>query len=156
VDTLLGDAPRLGRFWESPALTPHGRALLSEARLALAATLPDMPGAAVGLIHADPLRENLLQTGAGLALIDFDDCAAGMRGHDLGSALIQTAEAPGASERAAALAEGYGISSGPLPAFTLLRALASCGWAVSRLPADDPRIAAYAGRAERLAKAWLG
>lgn len=158
VETLLGDTPRLSRFWESPALDAPGAALLMQARDALRLALPTMAGAEHGFVHGDPLRENLMLGVDGLGLIDFDDCGSGMRGYDLGSALIQTALMPGAPDRAAALAEGYGTPSltPHLSAWVLLRALASCGWAVSRLPPQDPRIAAYAARATQLAGTWTG
>lgn len=157
IDTLLGDAPRLGRFWDSPALDARGRDLLTQGRAALRRVLPDMPGAQTGFVHGDPLRENLLAGSGGLCLIDFDDSGSGLQGYDLGSALIQTALEPGASERAAALSEGYGRPDlrPDLPAWCLLRALASCGWAVSRLPPHDPRIRHYAERAVALARDWL-
>lgn len=157
MDSLLGPAPRTGSFTENPTLSAKERALLQAACSALQQTLPKYTAATLGFIHADPLRENLLETDGGLALIDFDDCGWGLRGHDLGSALIQTAQAPGADDRAAAMADGYGNPAlvHELPAWTLLRALTSCGWAASRLTPQDPRVAAYAGRATSLARLWL-
>ena len=48
-----------------------------------------------GLIHADLLGENILDDGAGLRLIDFDDCGWGFRFYDLGTAMLQSLGRPG-------------------------------------------------------------
>jgi Ser/Thr protein kinase RdoA (MazF antagonist) len=110
-----------------------------------------------GLIHADVLRENLLDGPQGLVLIDFDDCGYGFRAYDLGTALVQNLEEPHLPLLAEALLEGYGaarpqagVALRDLLLFTLLRCLASCGWIMSRAAADDPRQRLYAARALRL------
>ncbi len=163
-DGLLGDAPLWGRFWTNPALGLRQRDLLLEAREAALGALARYrrEGADFGMIHADPLRENLLLDEAGLALIDFDDCGFGFRFYDLGVALSQNVGAPNAAQLAQSLIEGY-RSRRPMPEnavalvemFTLIRALASCGWIVSRARPGDPRQAFYAGRAVRLAREFL-
>jgi Ser/Thr protein kinase RdoA (MazF antagonist) len=132
-------------------------------RQALAAQGPaDMGQADIGLIHADVLADNVLDDGAALTLIDFDDCGIGYRGYDLGTALVSHAGSPDHAALAAALVEGYAARRGAprdrlaaeLPLFVALRAMASCGWAASRTPEGDPRRRAYAERALRLAEAW--
>jgi len=42
-----------------------------------------------------------------------------------------------------------------LPLFTLLRALASCGWVIPRLAPGDPRQRTYAQRALTLARYYM-
>jgi len=161
---LLGEAPRWGRFWDNPALTPEDRAAVLAAREAARAELEAMRGrgADFGLIHADVLRENVLRTPAGLALIDFDDSGWGFRLYDLGTAIVQSLEEPALPELAEAVIAGYRsirpLSAGDaarLSLFVGLRAFASCGWIATRAPAGDPRQRFYAGRAVRAASAIL-
>lgn len=164
IEGLLGGEPLWGRFWDNPALLPEERALLAETRVVLRSDLEGRlaAGADVGLIHADVLRENVLATPAGLALIDFDDSGYGFRLYDLGTALVQSLEEPHLPVLAAALAGGYGAERGiPAPdardltLFTLLRCLASCGWIMTRALPGDARQRLYVGRAVRLARHWL-
>lgn len=162
AETLLGDAPLWGPFWENPTLTAEEAALLRQARAAARAELAAMEAPDIGPIHGDLLPDNVLADPARLWLIDFDDCGVGYRGYDLGTALVSYAEAPDYPERAAALLAGYASGRGQsapgaaeLRLFVLLRALASCGWAVGRVAEDDPRRTAYAQRAVRLAERWL-
>lgn len=161
VDGFLGESPLWGRFWENPTLTPAEQNLLLTARKAAAAQLLALiaDGADCGLIHADVLRENILLTPAGLALIDFDDCGYGPRLYDLGTALVQNLEEPHLPELAAALASGYastrpapGLALPGLVLFVALRAFASAGWIISRAAPDDPRQRFYAERALVMAR----
>ena len=119
-------------------------------------------GGDYGLIHADVLRENLLDDAGRLWLIDFDDCGFGFRLYDLATALSQSLDEPQLPGLAAALLDGYGESRRlpPQPGqwltlFVLLRCLASCGWPITRSTADDPRMRPYATRALRLARLYL-
>lgn len=164
IEGLLGADPWWGRFWENPALTDADGRLLFAARDKARARLHQMLGqdADYGLIHADLMRENVLRTAAGLALIDFDDSGYGFRLYDLGTALVQNLEEPMFPALARALAEGYGAGrGGPAPdaldltLFTMLRAFASAGWIMTRAAADDPRHQYYADRAVRLAGDFL-
>lgn len=132
---LVGDDPLWGRFWEHPAATPDQRDMLVRARDALRGHLTGD----IGLIHADVLRENVLVNGRSLSLIDFDDSGFGFRLHDLGTALLQTAEHPEHPLLRDALMAGYGTSDvSMVEAFTLARSLASVGWTMPRLSPDDP------------------
>lgn len=158
---LLGEAPLWGRFWETGATDAAGRALLSEAREVSAARLAALARADFGLIHADVLRENLLRTPRGLALIDFDDSGWGYRMFDLGTAMVQNLDEPQAAAMAAALLDGYAALR-PLPApaadltlFTALRAFASAGWILTRTAPDDPRRISHTDRALRMARAVI-
>ncbi|MGR3756294.1 MAG: phosphotransferase enzyme family protein [Tranquillimonas sp.] len=155
---LVGDAPLWGRFWDSPALTAADRRLLLETRDRLRRWL-DAASAPRGLIHGDLLPDNVLDGPDGLHLIDFDDCGFGYLPYDLGTALVSHAGGADLPRRAGALLAGYAAGGGTPPddiaPWILLRALASCGWIGTRADAADPRLAAYAARAVRLAGEWL-
>lgn len=161
---LLGEAPHWGRFWENPALSPAARDLVQQARALARDRLGRIPRAApdYGPIHADVLRENVLRTDTGLALIDFDDCGHGYRLHDLATALVQSLDEPHLPRIVAALLAGYRAVR-PIPAgaaqdlalFVMLRSFASAGWIMTRAAADDPRQRAYADLASRMARAVL-
>ena len=161
AETLLGEAPAWGRFWENPGLTPDERALMQIVRRRARARLEEA-APETGLIHADLLSDNVMDDGRRLWIIDFDDCGHGPRGYDLGTALVSHAESATYPDLAAALVAGYASRRGSaarlaaeLPLWTMLRALASCGWVLSRTEAGDPRRRAYADRAMRLAERWL-
>lgn len=141
---LVGDDPLWGRFWEHPAATPDQRGMLIRARDALRERL----SGEIGLIHADVLRENVLVNGHSVSLIDFDDSGFGFRLHDLGTALLQTAEHPDHPQLRDALMAGYGTrDTDMVEAFTLARSLASVGWTMPRLAADDPIHRSHLARA---------
>lgn len=150
------ETPHWGRYWDNPALGESERALLQDARAFVADYLNALERPDFGLIHADVLGENVLIDGEQLNLIDFDDAGYGYRIYDLGTAMIQYSER---SDLSAALRKGYekraSVSNDTLSVFVLMRALASCGWIISRAPADDPRQAFYAQRAVEMARRVL-
>ena len=159
-DALLGEAPRLGRFWEAPVLSPEEAALLLAARHKARGLLPLARD--FGPIHADTLRSNVMAERCGLRLIDFDDSGPGWRLYDLASALIQSWGDPLLGEHAARLVAGYRSRRALpedqlalLPLFLALRGFVSAGWVVSRAPQDRPRQRAYAYRAAALARMLL-
>lgn len=162
-DAFLSDPPRWGRFWQNDSLSGPEQSLLLQARDAARAALAARGPGDIGLIHADVLGENLLDDGDRLWLIDFDDAGYGDRMYDLGTALVQHWDNPDLPALTNALLDGYAARRAlpadvatALPLFTLLRALASCGWGIARLPAGDPGLRPYAARAVALAKGWLG
>ncbi|MEM6728071.1 MAG: phosphotransferase, partial [Pseudomonadota bacterium] len=152
ADALLGEEPLWGRFWENPTLTEAEAEILLRAKARAYDMLVDMEGADAGLIHADCLQENILATPAGLALLDFDDAGFGYRTYDLGTALIQHQDNPRLRLLEDALLEGYATLRTPPPLarlrfFTMLRALASCGWVISRAAGDTGLQRRHAERA---------
>lgn len=158
---LLGESPFWGRFWDHPGLTGEEAALLRAARRFAQGQLAGYQGSQ-GLIHADVIRENVLENGTGLTLIDFDDFGLGYRLYDLGTALRDNLEEPGLPMLAAALVEGYATERplspadrAMLPLFVLLRCLASVGWSIPRLAADDPGARTHIARAVRAARILL-
>ncbi len=156
-DGLTGSAPFWGRFWEHPALTVDEARILRRARDFLREALTDHARtdhtrqAALGPIHADVLRENILVAPEGLALIDFDDSGIGFRLYDLGTVLSQDLYEPGLPALQEALIEGYGAirhaDFNMVPLFTLARVLASVGWAAPRLAPDHPVHRSHIARA---------
>ncbi|MFT6105048.1 MAG: Ser/Thr protein kinase RdoA (MazF antagonist) [Paracoccaceae bacterium] len=160
IEGLAGETPLWGRFWENAALTPVESDLLRVTRDAVRETLTALQKPDFGLIHADVLQENILWNGTQMFLIDFDDSGYGFRGFDLGTAMIQHARSPDLDDLSTALIEGYsGIDrkrlAEELPLFTLLRALASAGWVMPRVPPEAPLQRLYAERALHLAARWL-
>lgn len=157
LDALTGADPLWGRYVENPALGAGEAAVLARARDAARERLPEIGD--VGLIHADLLRENVLGDGRGLHLIDFDDGGIGWRAYDLGTALVQHVGSPGAPALRGALLDGY-LARRALPGadvlamFVALRAMASAGWAVTRLPPGAPGLRAYAQRALAAVAEW--
>lgn len=153
ADALLGDDPHWGRFWENPALTHAERQTALDMRAQAKEALSALSTPDIGLIHADVLQENILQSANGLHLIDFDDSGTGYRLYDLGTALIQHVTARDFAEIQAALWQGYATyRQAPLPAasilplFTMLRGMASAGWVISRAPSTAKVHRIYADR----------
>ncbi|MCH2077441.1 MAG: phosphotransferase [Rhodobacteraceae bacterium] len=160
ADTLLGEEPLWGRFWENPTLTQAEGELLLRAKSRAYDMLVATEDADAGLIHADCLQENILATPAGLALIDFDDAGFGYRLYDLGSAMVQHYAHPKREVIEAALIAGYGTlrvapSLDELRFYTMLRAMASCGWVITRGAGDPDYQRSQADRAIHCAEGWL-
>lgn len=160
IGGLLGDDPNWDRFWDNPALSANDKALLLQTREALINLLKANPSetANYGLIHADALSENVFTKDGSVTLIDFDDGVFGFRMYELGVTMSQVWDRPNAEELAAALIDGYGIPPDQatlLPAFTVIRTLASCGWVISRYDADDPVLLGYANRAIKVSTRFM-
>ncbi|WP_147126632.1 phosphotransferase enzyme family protein [Shimia ponticola] len=159
ADALVGDAPTWGRFWENPTLSTAEADRLQMARARAFETLINMEAPDAGLIHADCLQENIMTTPSGLALIDFDDAGFGYRGYDLGSAMIQHHAHPNLTKLTEALLSGYRTLR-PAPTvsdvffFMSLRAMASCGWAITRCEGNAAAQRAMADRALACVEIW--
>lgn len=145
ADGLVGEQPFWGRFWELEALTSSERDLLVGARDQLQRELRALTGEAdfqrtFGLIHADLVPENLLQSEQGeLRLIDFDDAGFGWHMFELATALYFLQEDPRYEAAKASLVEGYRTHRelpdavlGTLPVFMAARGLTYLGWAHTR------------------------
>lgn len=160
IEQLLGETPNWGRFWENPALSASEKNVLQETRSRLLGVLEahQTKGADFGLIHADAISENVLTVDGDVALIDFDDGVYGFRLYELGAAMSQIWSRPNAQNLAVALSVGYGLNpeeANLIPDFTVMRVLASCGWAIERYAQDDPILSGYADRATRAATRYL-
>jgi acetylornithine/succinyldiaminopimelate/putrescine aminotransferase/Ser/Thr protein kinase RdoA (MazF antagonist) len=140
-DALLGDEPRMGKFWEHPMLTRQQRRSLLEARVALRGMLrklgktPDN----YGLIHGDFLPDNLIVAQDELALIDFDDCGYGWHLYEMATGLFPQVKQPFFDELVAAYLDGYrgereldDAEATLLPAFIMICGLNYLGWMQKR------------------------
>lgn len=137
LEGLLGDTPRWGRFWEYADLPAGGRERLLAARDRLRVALCDygMTPDNFSLIHADLDPGNIIHDRGELALIDFDDSGYGWHMYDVASALIEYCPDSDFEALLAAMLDGY-LEHRPLaqkdmdmlPAFLLLRGMATLGW----------------------------
>ncbi|MEM1235548.1 MAG: phosphotransferase [Pseudomonadota bacterium] len=160
ADALLGEEPLWGRFWENPTLSAEEAELLLRVKARAYEALVALDGADAGLIHADCLQENILATPSGLALIDFDDSGFGYRPYDLGAAMVQHYTHPRRNLLEEAILQGYGtLRSAPaiegLHFFSMLRALSSCGWVITRGAGDPAYQRSHAERALDYARNWV-
>lgn len=163
AEGYLGEQPLWGPFWKNPAFTADERAMIGAARAKARGDLADLAGRGsdFGLIHADCLRENVLDDGRDLKLIDFDDAGWGFRSYDLATALFQSLEEPALPRLIGGLLQGYRAeragsdAGGYLQLFVMLRTFASAGWITTRAAADDVRQRFYADRAVRMAGHFL-
>lgn len=141
LESLLGETPFWGRFWDHPELSQSERALLLRARHRLRASLGaygEQPGQ-FSLIHADFTLDNIIYDGNRLAVIDFDDCAYGWHMYDIASLLNECMLCSDFSELQAALLEGYRRhrslalqDADILSDFLLARGMAVIGWFYQR------------------------
>ncbi|WP_377194288.1 phosphotransferase enzyme family protein [Ruegeria meonggei] len=162
ADGLLGDNPVWGRFWENPTLDPETGALLGRfrdrARQALERCADELD---YGLIHADPLRENVLVDGGEIKLLDFDDGGFGFRLFDIATALLRNMDEPDYPTLKAALLEGYcevrSLDDRLLDLFLALRAVTYVGWIVPRMgeAGAEERNARFSARAGKLCTSYL-
>jgi Ser/Thr protein kinase RdoA (MazF antagonist) len=140
-ESLLGEAPFWGRFWEHPDLDASERALLLRQRDKLRASLGAYGKRAdtFGLIHADLTLDNILFDGDRLAVIDFDDCAYGWYLYDITALLIECVLQSDIGELQEALFEGYrrrrSLTQQDIDRFSdflLVRGMALIGWFYQR------------------------
>ena len=140
LDGLTGTDPIWGRYWESPILTEAEMSLILRARDLARERLLALPDAALApLIHGDALRENVLVTQDGLALIDFDDCGPGYRLYDVATALTQSLDDPLLPDLRDAVLRGYEVVTplgdeerAALPLLSMLRSFCALAWVVPR------------------------
>jgi Ser/Thr protein kinase RdoA (MazF antagonist) len=137
LEGLLGEKPHWGRFWEHAGLTGaervellRGRQIVRDVLQAYGQT-PDN----FSLIHADLDPDNIVKHGDDMALIDFDDSAYGWHMYDIASVLIEHRAEPEFDALSAALLNGYEECKSlekrdieMLPAFLLIRGMATIGW----------------------------
>ena len=136
-DGLLGDDPRMGRFWDHPALTPQQRREFQKARIVFQGLLKKLGKneSNYGLIHADFLPDNIIVSEDKLTLIDFDDSGYGWHLYEMGTALLPQIKQPFFDDVVAAYLEGYRSERSfsrqdeeALPAFLMICSLNYLGW----------------------------
>jgi len=141
LESLLGEAPFWGRFWDHPELNHSERALLLNVRQGLRETFKaygEKPGT-FSLIHADFTLDNIIYDGNHLAVIDFDDAAYGWHMYDIASLLIECVHYSDFRQLRDALLEGYRQQrkldlqdANMLSDFLLVRGMAIIGWFFQR------------------------
>ncbi|QCO56029.1 homoserine kinase [Pseudorhodobacter turbinis] len=160
LDGLTGETPFWGRFWEHPALHDDERDEMQKTRDFLRAALQDhAANTPLMPVHADVLRENILVDGTAMSIIDFDDSGLGFPLYDLGTVMSQNMYEPAMPTLHMALIEGYQTLRPADPRivdlFTLARSLASVGWTVPRLEANDPIMRSHIERALMYARQMI-
>ncbi|KDE99054.1 aminoglycoside phosphotransferase [Mycolicibacterium aromaticivorans JS19b1 = JCM 16368] len=149
LDTILGPDARWGNWRLAPGLTDDDRAVIQRAADDIAAKLthfgsgPDR----FGLVHADLRLANLMvdptDAGAGITVIDFDDCGWSWYLADLGAAVSFIEDTPAGERIIAEWLTGYS-EAGSLPAdhlalvpsFVMLRRINLTAWIASHADAD--------------------
>lgn len=147
-DGLIGAEPFWGRFWEldglsSGQLTTIQRAVeRSRAELAAYGVAREN----YGLIHADFVPENIIQTDGRLFLIDFDDCGFGWHMFELATALYFLRDAENYEAIQHALIEGYRSvrmlderDLRMIDVFLFLRSTTYLGWVHTRSETETAR-----------------
>lgn len=138
---LVGERPLWGRFWDLDALTSRQRRILLSLRSRLSDELPNYGTSAdrFGLIHADLVPENILVTGAGPRIIDFDDGGHGWHMFELATSLYFIRREPYYERAREALLAGYRRHrplseqhAGLLPLFLAARGTTYLGWVHTR------------------------
>ncbi len=141
AEGLVGEQPLWGRFWELDALSAEQRRLFLTLRSRLLAELPTcgVTSDRFGLIHADLVPENILITGAGPRIIDFDDGGHGWHMFELATSLYFIRRERYYEAAREALLAGYRRHrplpeehAKMLPLFLAARGTTYLGWAHTR------------------------
>lgn len=144
VETLVGDAPTFGRFWELDAIDGEALPILLAARDRVRQRLSARPAAA--LIHGDLVPDNILVDGATTRVIDFDDFGWSWIGFEVATSLYTLQLAGGFADGLAGYLEGYremrpfpDEDLALLPDFLMARGLSYLGWPVGRPEIESAR-----------------
>ena len=139
-ETIVGDSPHWGPWQKAIGLDDTGRDVLSQAVDELERRTRDygMEPSRFGLIHADLRLANLLDDGARLAVIDFDDCGFGWYGFDFAAAVSFIEREAYIPALLSAWTEGYRSidelsedDEAMIPTFVMLRRLQLTAWLAS-------------------------
>ena len=138
ADTLVGERPAFGPFWELPALDDAQRDVALAARDRVRARLAAL-GPADALIHGDLVPDNILVEGAVTRVIDFDDFGWSWPGMELATSIFPLQISGGFDAGLEGFLAGYrGIRPFPerdlalLPELLIARGLSYLGWPVGR------------------------
>ncbi len=138
VDTLVGDNPTFGRFWDLESLTAEQRTTLLAAQDRVRQRLSQLPGTDV-LIHGDLVPDNLLVDGSTVRIIDFDDCGWSWISFEMVTSLFPLQVSGGLGAGRDGYLEGYrSVRCFPdhelefFPDLMLARGLSYLGWPVGR------------------------
>lgn len=133
---LVGEAPSWGRFWENPRLDAEQARTLTRFRDLAREQLADGHWD-TGLIHADLVPENVLESGGRLSPIDFDDGGYGPRLFDIATVTHRSRRVDASGALVEAVVAGYAehrpLDITTLPLMEALRASTYVGWIVPRM-----------------------
>ncbi|MBI3782286.1 MAG: phosphotransferase [Deltaproteobacteria bacterium] len=145
VETLVGDTPTFGRFWELGSLTPEQRRILLAAQDRVRRRLLQLPGADV-LIHGDLVPDNLLVDGSTVRVIDFDDCGWSWVSFEMVTSLFPLQISGGLDAGRDGYLDGYrSVRAFPddeleyFPDLMMARGLSYLGWPVGRPEIESVR-----------------
>lgn len=137
ADSLVGDSPLWGRFWELPELDPKESELLYTAKEAIRGRLLALGQSTetYSLTHADLHPNNILVHNDRVQVIDFDDCGFGWHHYEFAVALYDYRYQENFADLLNALVQGYRKvrnlteeTVDLLPVFFLTRTLVILGW----------------------------
>ncbi|AKK29309.1 phosphotransferase enzyme family protein [Mycobacterium sp. EPa45] len=170
LETILGPDARWGNWRLAPGLTHGDRALIQRAADEITAKLTDFGSAPdrFGLVHADLRLANLMvnpaDPGAGITVIDFDDCGWSWYLADLGAAVSFIEDTPAGERIITEWLTGY-FQVGAIPAdhlalipsFVMMRRIMLTAWIASHFDADAAIGvgADFAPNTARLARRYL-
>ncbi|SAK82356.1 serine/threonine protein kinase [Caballeronia hypogeia] len=140
--------PLWGDFKDLDVLSQEQRAVLSRAAEIASAAMNAFGTSSdrYGLVHADLVPDNLMETEAGLIVIDFDDCGYGWYLWDLVTAVFWHLGEQTYDDALRGYIDGYrSVRELPdshlalIPSMLVLRALVYLGWMHSRRGTDTAR-----------------
>ncbi len=145
VDTLIGEHPIFGPFWELAAVRDEEMPILLAARDRVRERLSRFAPANV-LIHGDLVPDNILVDGTTTRVIDFDDFGWSWIGFEVATSLFTLQITGGFDVALAGYLEGYrGVRPFPagdlemLPELLMARGLSYLGWPVGRPEIESTR-----------------
>lgn len=150
LETILGPKARWGDWRLAPGLSDEDRVWIQRAVDDITARLTEFGSAPerFGLIHADLRLANLMvdpaDPGAGITVIDFDDCGWSWYLADLGAAVSFIEDTPTGERIIADWIRGY-FEVSPIPAedltlipvFVMMRRIMLTAWIASHHDADS-------------------
>jgi Ser/Thr protein kinase RdoA (MazF antagonist) len=145
VETLVGEHPTFGPFWELAAVSAEQLPILLAARDRVRERLSRFRPADV-LIHGDLVPDNILVDGATMRVIDFDDFGWSWIGFEMATSLFALQASGGFEAGLAGYLEGYrAIRPFPadelelLPEMLMARGFSYLGWPVGRPEIESAR-----------------
>ncbi len=167
VETVFGDAPHWGHWYQGPNLNDERRVLLGRMVDVMCARLGAFGIARerYGLIHADMRLANLLVHDGETRVIDFDDSGISWYLYDLAAALSFMEARPDVPELVAVWLEGYrrvlAVSQAEedeVPTFLMLRRMLILAWMGTHGETDLARSLgdAFTDETCELAERYLG